>query len=104
MTGGTTIPEPLIHAMKKDLGFDIVMSAYGLTESSALVTTTRIGDSAELVASTAGRAIPDVEVGIVDESGKQVPAGSPGEVLVRGYNVTRGYWDDPAATAAAIDG
>jgi len=103
MTGGTTIPESLVHAMKKELTFDIVMSAYGLTESSALVTTTRIGDSAETVASTAGRAIPDVEVGIADEAGKPVAAGSPGEVLVRGYNVTRGYWDDPAATSAAID-
>ena len=103
MTGGTTIPESLIHAMKADLSFDIVLSAYGLTESTALVTTTRIGDSADLVARTTGRTIPDVEVRIVDEQGGEVPAAEAGEILVRGYNVTRGYWEDPVATAAAID-
>lgn len=103
MTGGTTIPESLIRAMKADLSFDIVMSAYGLTESTALVTTTRIGDSEETVARTTGRTIPDVEVRIVDDQGRDVPAGHDGEVLVRGYNVTRGYWDDPEATAATVD-
>ncbi|WP_309050480.1 FadD3 family acyl-CoA ligase [Streptomyces sp.] len=104
MTGGTTIPEALIRAMKKDLSFDIVLSAYGLTESTALVTTTRVGDTEETVARTTGRPIPDVEVRLTDASGQEVPPGEDGEILVRGYNVTRGYWDDPEATAAAIDG
>jgi acyl-CoA synthetase (AMP-forming)/AMP-acid ligase II len=104
MTGGTTIPESLIRAMKTELSFDIVMSAYGLTESTALVTTTRIGDSEETTARTTGRPIPDVEVRIVDDEGREVPPTEAGEVLVRGYNVTRGYWEDPEATAAAIDG
>ncbi|MFF6879027.1 FadD3 family acyl-CoA ligase [Streptomyces sp. NPDC012474] len=103
MTGGTTIPESLIRAMKKDLSFDIVLSAYGLTESTALVTTTRVGDSEETVARTTGRPIPDVEVRVADDSGREVPAGEEGEVLVRGYNVTRGYWDDPEATAETVD-
>ena len=103
MTGGTTIPESLIRAMKKDLSFDIVMSAYGLTESTALVTTTRVGDAEETVARTTGRPIPDVEVRIADDAGREVPAGQDGEILVRGYNVTRGYWDDPEATAETID-
>ena len=104
MTGGTTIPESLVHAMKRELSFDIVLSAYGLTEASALVTTTHIGDSEQTVAATSGRAIPDVEVRIVDEEGADVAATQPGEILVRGYTVTRGYWDEPEATAAAIDG
>ncbi|WP_327432398.1 AMP-binding protein [Streptomyces sp. NBC_01236] len=108
MTGGTTIPESLIRAMKSELSFDIVMSAYGLTESTALVTTTRIGDSEETVARTTGRVIPEVEIRIADgessdAGGKGAPPGQDGEVLVRGYNVTRGYWEDPEATAAAID-
>ncbi|MET9830838.1 FadD3 family acyl-CoA ligase [Streptomyces sp. NPDC006385] len=103
MTGGTTVPESLIRAMKKDLSFDIVMSAYGLTESTALVTTTRVGDTAETVARTTGRPVPDVEVRIADDAGSEVPPGRDGEILVRGYNVTRGYWDDPEATAAAVD-
>ncbi|MFF6804047.1 AMP-binding protein [Streptomyces sp. NPDC012616] len=89
--------------MSKDLSFDIVLSAYGLTESTALVTTTRVGDSEETVARTTGRPIPDVEVRVADDSGREVPAGEEGEVLVRGYNVTRGYWDDPEATAETVD-
>ncbi|MGQ4332992.1 FadD3 family acyl-CoA ligase [Streptomyces hayashii] len=103
MTGGTTVPESLIRAMKKDLSFDIVLSAYGLTEATALVTTTRVGDTEETVAHTTGRPIPDVELRVADDSGRRVPVGEEGEVLVRGYNVMRGYWDDPAATAATID-
>ncbi|MFF0085873.1 FadD3 family acyl-CoA ligase [Streptomyces canus] len=103
MTGGTTIPEQLIHAMKDELSFDIVMSAYGLTESTALATSTRIGDGPETVARTTGRPIPDVEVRTVDDHGRPVPEGQAGEIQVRGYNVTRGYWEEPAATAAAID-
>ncbi|MEU9287897.1 FadD3 family acyl-CoA ligase [Streptomyces sp. NPDC048275] len=103
MTGGTTIPESLIRAMKTELSFDIVMSAYGLTESTALVTTTRIGDSEETVARTTGRTIPDVEIRMVDDRGRDVPTAQDGEILVRGYNVTRGYWDDPEATARTID-
>ncbi|MEV0580243.1 FadD3 family acyl-CoA ligase [Streptomyces sp. NPDC050392] len=103
MTGGSTIPETLIHAMKKDLSFDVVLSAYGLTEATALVTSTRIDDAEEVVARTTGRPIPDVEVRIADDAGEDVPAGRDGEILVRGYNVTRGYWDNPDATAAAID-
>ncbi|MER5429971.1 FadD3 family acyl-CoA ligase [Streptomyces sp. NPDC002588] len=96
MTGGTTIPESLIRAMRKDLSFDIVLSAYGLTESTALVTSTRPGDSEETVARTTGRPIPGVEVRIDGAEGV-------GEILVRGYNVTRGYWDDPGATAETVD-
>ncbi|GGN36635.1 FadD3 family acyl-CoA ligase [Streptomyces fuscichromogenes] len=103
MTGGTTVPEALIRAMKKELTFDIVLSAYGLTESSALVTSTRVGDPEETVARTTGRAVPDVEVRIADDDGRDVAPGQDGEILVRGYNVTRGYWDDPEATAAVID-
>ncbi|GHB59876.1 3-[(3aS,4S,7aS)-7a-methyl-1,5-dioxo-octahydro-1H-inden-4-yl]propanoyl:CoA ligase [Streptomyces umbrinus] len=102
MTGGTTIPEQLIHAMKDELSFDVVMSAYGLTESTALATTTRLGDGPETVARTTGRPVPDVEVRTVDDQGRVLPAGEAGEIQVRGYNVTRGYWEEPEATAAAI--
>ena len=51
----------------------------------------------------AGRAIPDTEVRIVDPDGNEVPTGEPGEVVVRGYNVMKGYYEDPDATAEAID-
>ena len=48
-------------------------------------------------------AIPGVEVRVVDDDGNEVPRGEPGEVVVRGYNVMPGYFDDPEATAEAID-
>jgi acyl-CoA synthetase (AMP-forming)/AMP-acid ligase II len=51
---------------------------------------------------TVGRAALDVEVRVVDDAGNDVAPGSPGELWVRGYNVMRGYWDDPAKTAEAI--
>ena len=53
--------------------------------------------------STVGRIQPHIEVKIVDRDGRIVPPGVPGELLTRGYSVVRGYWDDDAATAAAID-
>jgi acyl-CoA synthetase (AMP-forming)/AMP-acid ligase II len=77
--------------------------AYGLTESCGTVT---VGDrraDAQTIATTVGRAIEGTEVVVADQHGRELPAGQSGEVLVRGYNVMRGYFDDPAATAAAID-
>jgi HIP---CoA ligase len=62
----------------------------------------RRGD-AQTIATTVGRAIEGTEVIVADSSGRPRPAGESGEILVRGYNVMRGYFDDPAATAAAID-
>ena len=60
-------------------------------------------DDAVTIATTSGRAIPDTEVIVVDSDGKSLPAGEAGEVLVRGYNVMREYFDDPVATAETID-
>jgi len=63
----------------------------------------RRGDSAATISATSGRAIPDVEVQIVDGDGNVLPVGVAGEIVVRGYNVMAGYLDDAEATAAAID-
>jgi acyl-CoA synthetase (AMP-forming)/AMP-acid ligase II len=60
-------------------------------------------DDAETIATTSGRAIPGVEVRVVDDDGKEVPADAPGEIVVRGYNVTSGYFEDPEQTAETID-
>jgi acyl-CoA synthetase (AMP-forming)/AMP-acid ligase II len=64
----------------------------------------RHDDDPETIAKTAGRAIPDVEVRVVDEQGRELPTGEQGEVVVRGYNVMKGYYANPEATAEAIDG
>jgi acyl-CoA synthetase (AMP-forming)/AMP-acid ligase II len=89
--------------MKDELGFDTVITAYGLTESCGVVTMCRLDDDPETIATTSGRAIPDVEVRIIDREGSPVPANQPGEIVVRGYNVMKGYFDAGDETKKAID-
>ncbi len=103
VTGAASIPVELIKRMSRDLGFETVITGYGLTEACGIATMCRFDDDPETIATTSGRAIPDVEVLCVDDSGKQVPAGEPGEVVVRGYNIMGGYFEDDAETAATID-
>ena len=103
VTGAATVPPSLIEKMLGVLGFETVVTGYGLTESMGIVTMCRPGDSVERIALTCGVPIPGVEVRCVDEQGRTVARGEPGEVLVRGYNVMRGYLDDPVATAETID-
>jgi acyl-CoA synthetase (AMP-forming)/AMP-acid ligase II len=93
-TGAAVIPVELIERMRDTLGLSTVITAYGLTEATGVVTMSRDGDDPELVARTSGRPIDGVEVRT---------DGDTGEILVRGYNVMRGYFEDEAATAEAID-
>jgi HIP---CoA ligase len=92
VTGAADIPVELVRRIHSELPFQTLMTGYGLTEAGN-VTLSRPGDSFEDVATTAGLPCEGVEVRIADD----------GEVLVRGYNVMRGYFDDPAGTAEAID-
>ncbi len=103
VTGAATIPVELVVAMQQDLGFDVVLTAYGMTETSGLATHTLPDDPAEVAASTSGRALDDVELRIVDDDGNDVATGAEGELLVRGYQVTPGYLDEPEKTAETID-
>ncbi|MCY1289779.1 3-[(3aS,4S,7aS)-7a-methyl-1,5-dioxo-octahydro-1H-inden-4-yl]propanoyl:CoA ligase [compost metagenome] len=103
VTGAASVPVEMVRRMASELGFETIVTAYGLTEACGFVTICRPGDSAERVATTSGRAFPDVEVRCVDAAGNPVPPGEPGELLVRGYNLMKGYFNNPAATAEAID-
>jgi len=103
VTGAATVPVEMIRRMRSELTFRTIVTGYGLTESTGIATMCRHTDDPETIARTAGRAIPDVEVRVVDGDGKELTAGEPGEVLVRGYNLMAGYYGDPAATAEAID-
>ena len=80
-----------------------VVTGWGLTEATSSVTFTSEGDELEVVADTVGRAAPTYELRIVDDTGRDVPAGVTGEVLVRGPCVMAGYYKRPQATAEAID-
>jgi HIP---CoA ligase len=103
VTGAAIVPVELVRRMRDELGFDTVLTAYGLTESTGVVSMCRRGDDPETIATTSGRAIPGIEVQVVDDRGDEVARGSPGEVVVRGYTVTQGYFEDAEATAGAID-
>ncbi|MEV8590165.1 FadD3 family acyl-CoA ligase [Streptomyces sp. NPDC051180] len=93
VTGAAVVPLRLVERLRTDLGVGTVLTAYGLSEASGIVTMCRRDDPDATVATTSGRPIPDTEVRL-----------SPsGEVLVRGHHVTRGYFEDDEATAAAID-
>lgn len=102
-TGAAVVPVEMVRRMRSELGFQTVVTGYGLTESCGVVTMCRPDDDPETIANTAGRAIPDVEVRCVAEDGSETPRGEPGEVVVRGYNVMKGYFDDEDATHEAID-
>lgn len=102
VTGAAAVPVEMIERMRNELAFESILTAYGLTESTGTVSMCRPGDSPETISATSGRAIPGIEIRLVDDDGAIVPRGDPGEICVRGYNVTTGYLEDPKATAAAI--
>jgi acyl-CoA synthetase (AMP-forming)/AMP-acid ligase II len=103
VTGAAMVPVELIRRMRQELTFTTILTAYGLTESTGVVTMCRRDDDVETIATTSGRAIPGVELRVVASDGTPQPPGSPGEVQVRGYNVMAGYHGDAEATTSAID-
>ncbi|TAL76018.1 MAG: fatty acid--CoA ligase [Rhodanobacter sp.] len=103
VTGASVVPPILIRRMREELGIDHVTTAYGLTECGGCATVCDPGDDAETVANTCGHALPGTEVRCVDANNRPVPVGTAGEVVLRGYHVMRGYFQDDAATRKAID-
>lgn len=101
---GSPCPIESMKQVVSKMGMSEVTITYGQTESSPAITMTRTNDPIELRVATVGRPIPGVEVKIVDpETGEEVPRGVQGELCARGYNVMKGYYKLPEATAAAID-
>jgi acyl-CoA synthetase (AMP-forming)/AMP-acid ligase II len=102
VTGAADIPVELIRRTNEELPFTTIITGYGLTEGGTL-TGTNPDDDFETTATTVGRARPGLELRIADDAGNEQGTGQPGEVLVRGYSVMRGYLDDPEETARAVD-
>jgi len=98
---GTSIPLPLLRAFQTAQPHIKVIQGYGLTETSPMITEVE-PEKAEAKMGSIGRAVPGVEVKIVDESGQEVAVGEPGEIITRGPHVMKGYFRKPAATAERI--
>ncbi len=101
---GSTCPVELMKRVIKDMTATEMTIVYGQTEASPGITQTRKEDSLEIKTTTVGRALPNVEVKIVDPgTGKEMPVNEQGELCTRGYHVMKGYYKMPEATAQAID-
>ena len=100
---GAPCPIELMHRVIDEMHLGEITIGYGMTETGPLSTQTLPGDPIELRVGTVGRPLPNTEIKIIDESGRIVPRGEPGELCTRGYNVMRGYWGDPERTARDID-
>ena len=99
MSGGTTLPDKIVDEFKKKFGAPIA-EGYGLSEASPAVFLTTHGQERQ---GSCGKLLAGTEVRLVDEDGKDVAQGEVGEVLVRGGQVMLGYWNNPKATAEALD-
>ena len=98
---GTSIPLPLLRAFQTAQPHIKVIQGYGLTETSPMITEVE-PEKAEAKMGSIGRAVPGVEIKIVDESGQEVAVGEAGEIITRGPHVMKGYFRKAAATAERI--
>jgi acyl-CoA synthetase (AMP-forming)/AMP-acid ligase II len=104
MSGAASGSPTLFGRIWEELQPQVMLSCYGLTEATSIVTSTLPGvDGLDDIISTVGRPIWGVEVRIVDPSGDEVPRGTPGELVCRGWNVMQGYWEEPEKTAEVVD-
>jgi len=101
---GSPCPIEVMRAVQSRMGMREVTICYGMTETSPVSTQSATDDPLDKRVTTVGRVHPHVEVKIIDpETGRVVPRGQSGELCTRGYSVMLGYWNDEAATRAAID-
>ena len=101
---GSPCPTEIMSRVIREMHATDITIAYGLTEGSPVMTQTSTDDPVELRVSTVGQHLPGIEVRIVDpETNAEVPPGTQGEVVCRGYNVMKGYYKLPEDTAQAID-
>lgn len=107
MTGGAPVPSALLQRIIAAAPSVRVLTGYGLTEGTALVTLTevRLGADGQLQRGrTIGRVLDGMELAIVDEAGHHCPRGTAGEIVVAGPNLMAGYYKSPEDSAAALRG
>jgi fatty-acyl-CoA synthase len=102
-TGGAAVPTELIRHLERTLDVQSTI-VFGQTEACGFISQTFLDDDAEDKASTVGRLLPQLEGRVVDpERSVVVPVGEVGELQIRGFAVMTGYFDEPDATAAAVE-
>jgi len=100
---GAPCPVEVMKRVISQMHMQDILIAYGQTELSPINNMTLPDDSLERRTETVGRAMPWVEIKVIDEEGHVVPVGQKGEICTRGYSVMQGYWNDPEKTAETID-
>ncbi|WNI18554.1 AMP-binding protein [Actinacidiphila sp. ITFR-21] len=101
---GSPCPVEVMKRVMAEMHMAEVSICYGMTETSPVSTQTRMDDDLEHRTATVGRALPHIEVKVIDPvSGVTVPRGTTGELCTRGYSVMLGYWDEPERTSEAVD-
>ncbi|WP_457967267.1 AMP-binding protein [Pseudomonas sp. R4-84] len=100
---GSTCPIEVMKRVIEDLHLKEMQIAYGMTETSPVSTQTGPDDDIEHRVTRVGRTQPHLESKVIDEQNRVVPRGQIGELCTRGYSVMLGYWNNPQATAQAID-
>jgi fatty-acyl-CoA synthase len=101
---GSPCPVEVMKRVQSEMHMRDIEICYGMTETAPVSAQGHIDTPFEKRVSTVGTIHPHLEIKIVDPAnGKVVPVGQPGELCTRGYSVMLGYWDNPEATAAAID-
>jgi len=97
--GAASVPPEILKRVGTVLGMERVINAYGLMEA-CVVSMTRADDPPDVISTTTGRVLPEVEVKVVDDAGGSLADGEAGEILVRSYGIMKGYWHDEAQTRA----
>ncbi len=101
---GATCPIEIMRRVISEMHMGEVQIAYGMTETSPVSIQTGPADELELRVTTVGRTQPQLESKLINAAGNTVARGEIGELCTRGYSVMLGYWNNPQATADAIDG
>lgn len=103
LLGASFVPRSLLESIRNKIGIKYILPGYGLTESSAAATLCRAHHEDKYILESIGEPLPYTELKIIDGDNQIVPVNTHGEICIRGYNVMKGYWDEPVKTAEAID-
>ncbi|KAL3458143.1 hypothetical protein BJX64DRAFT_267318 [Aspergillus heterothallicus] len=99
---GAPVPRPLMKRLFEELNMRQYTSSYGLTEASPTCFNAVTTDTIETRLQTVGKVMPHAKAKIIDADGNIVPVGQRGELCMAGYQLTKGYWNNPEKTAEAL--